>query len=71
MWSWGKLGHGRLIAARTNESVRRVFPGIAAFTRGWQPGKWLALPAILLFGWLLLVAIAAEFMGVTDGWPGL
>jgi hypothetical protein len=67
MWSWGKLGHGRLIAARTNESVRRVFPSIAAFTRDWQPGKWLALPAILLFIWLLLVAVVAEFI---DGWPG-
>jgi len=48
-----------------------VFPSFAAFTREWEFGKWLALPAILLFSWLLLVAIAAELMGVTEGWPGL
>jgi len=48
-----------------------VFPSFAAFTREGEFGKWLALPAILLFSWLLLVAIAAELMGVTEGWPGL
>jgi hypothetical protein len=40
----------------------RLFPTIARATREWPGEKWLALPAVFVLTFLLLMAIARTLM---------